>query len=61
MRKTVLIEQVFFPDYYLGMPKWPEFEKGVKGITPNVIASTERKNGKIRCLARSTVKKKNDK
>lgn len=52
MRKTVLIEQVFFPDYYLGMPKWPEFEKGVKGITPNVIASTERKNRKIRCLPR---------
>lgn len=50
MRKTVLIEQVFFPDYYLGMPKWPGFEKGVDGLTPNVIAFSKRKNGKIRCL-----------
>ncbi len=52
MRKTVLIEQVFFPDYYLGMLNWCWPEKGVVGLIPNVIAFSKRKNGKIRCLLR---------
>jgi hypothetical protein len=50
MRKTVLIEQVFFPDYYLGMLNWCWLEKGVVGLTPNVIAFSKRSNLKIRCL-----------
>ncbi len=50
MRKTVLLEQVFFPDYYLGMLNWCLLEKGVFSLSPNVIAFSERKKGKIRCL-----------
>jgi hypothetical protein len=38
MRKTVLIEQVFFPDYYLGMLKCCSLEKRNTDFTPNVIA-----------------------
>ncbi len=56
MRKTVLIEQVFFPDYYLGMLNWCWLEKGVSGLSPNVIAFSERKKGKIRCLLRQVAK-----
>jgi hypothetical protein len=56
MRKTVLIEQVFFPDYYLGMLNWRWFEKGVLGLSPNVIAFSERKNRNIRCLLRQVTK-----